>query len=180
VDREDNVTQRTVSVFYKTNYLPIDSGAYWVFQGSSAIDNISITVNAEDSMDYLFYSVSFKNAIWPAMDTTVTLIHYDDIFYVGTGYTNAILHPDTLSFFQYSATSKTFSGKTATFVGDTVFSGVQYRNCVRLTFNQTAKELAKIKDIYLVPYQGPVYIRSSDSPQRNYTLDSARYPGSGI
>jgi len=163
VDEEDNNTTKNTTVYYKAEYFKLDTGMAFRFIGPNVNDSVTITVLAGLVMDNNpYYTVKFVNTDWGLQDSLV-LLDLDGVFKIGSSYSTALVSPDTLFFAEYTAAVSPYDGATVRFVGDTVLNSTAYRNCVKVTFSDPANQLVLIKDYYLVPDEGIVSLRTSDT-----------------
>ena len=169
-DHEDNETSPTKRIVFSTNYLPIDNGSHWVF-----VRNGSDTFRIECDMSYKvgqapfnFFRVKFKNPKFyvSGADDRIML----DTVYFAQSITDSVIKVgetdylaqsgDTLFRKDYLLLNTTSSFR---FIGDTSFtiSGVQkrYRNCIKVSIPDTAKQIVGITDYFMVPGKGFVAIQ---------------------
>ncbi|OGJ84205.1 MAG: hypothetical protein A2268_10630 [Candidatus Raymondbacteria bacterium RifOxyA12_full_50_37] len=180
-DNDGNQATRSLNIYYKTNYLPVDSASNWVFDFLGRQTSIVVDSNWK-SFRYQFYRFIFDNKIDSVADTivlgkdTVTGLFYSkDESGVGV-----VTLSDTVFRSHYVPEIVSQTNASVVFIGDTTFNSVSYRNCVKIVMSNSATLQANIKEYFLAPSQGFVrlaVISAQTSGLAYCRLVSATYPG---
>jgi hypothetical protein len=160
-DRADNKSTVSKSLYYKTDYFPVDDSSYWKFNGAvSAADTVLIKTDTSGLVigTRKYYGVTFANGI--VGTSRLWIYPKDNVFYVDSVRDSVIDSKDTLFCAQYTPQSAGYSGKTERFIGDTTIAAVQYRNCVKITLG-TGKMVSGISAFVLAPYKGFVGVEAN-------------------
>jgi hypothetical protein len=99
-------------------------------------------------------------------------------FMKGASYKKTLTSRDTFFIKEYYPATKSFGKAAVTFLGDKVVGDNHYRNCVKVTFEDSVHQITRIRDFIFTPGRGPVGL--VDRHDGIYNLIDARYPGSDV
>ncbi|OGS34197.1 MAG: hypothetical protein A2293_14100 [Elusimicrobia bacterium RIFOXYB2_FULL_49_7] len=187
-DELGNTSSRTVHLYYKTNYLPLDSNSYWKFVRGN--DTLSIEVDSAWTLNgfrFSFYRIIFRNQDeGTPNDYKSMILGYDSLrhrFHMGTLLQDITSGTDSLYFYPEYTPTGVFAGKGGvTFSNRQAFLSINgtdslvVKNCVRLSFSGAANQPVLISDFYLAPYKGFVHIKTNNF-STEFRLADAQYPG---
>jgi hypothetical protein len=159
-DEKNNFDTTTVSVYYKTNYFPLDSGDYWKLVQANG-DSFLITVdsaNAFQGQKYFFLTLKNRDLV---CSTSVYVVPRGNAIKVGPA-TSIMDATDTLFLSEYTPVTAGYGHVQVTFLGNDTLSGSVYRNCVKITVADTTRQLIHTKEFILAPYKGIISVASND------------------
>ncbi len=168
-DNENNKSSLSATLYYKTDYFPVNDSSYWKFSGSVSADTVSVkTDSTVIGFSRKSYGMNFSNGI--VGSTKLWVYPKNNACLVDTALESVIDSKDTLFIKEYSPASIGYSGKTIRFIGDSTISNITYRNCANVRL-KAGTSISGITGFVLVPYKGIVGVEAN---AKGYPLSAYR------
>lgn len=178
-DENGNTASVTLSVYYKTNYLPMDNASSWIFKRGG--DTLLIACDSANGTPIKYFRLKFRNQDDAASDTLLMAL---DTVKGTMGFGNTdyeALTAQALFLRQFPKRDTTLSHASVKFLGDMAIAdasvppvSVKYRNVVKVTVSDTTKQIVFIRDFYLAPYKG--FVGVTTRFDRAFGLASTLHP----
>lgn len=178
-DEVNNTATATLTVYYRTNYLPIDNTSSWIFKRGG--DTLRIICDSANGTPIKYFRLKFVNQDDLVADTL--LMALDTVKgTMGLGHSDyQALTAPALFLREFPKHDTTLSHASVKFLGDMAIAdasvppvSVLYRNVVKVTVTDTTKQIVYIRDYYLAPYKGFVGITTRFD--RPFGLSSTVHP----
>ncbi|MFH0922050.1 MAG: hypothetical protein V1913_17015 [Fibrobacterota bacterium] len=171
-DEAGNTVSAIRKLYYRTNYMPLDSASHWKL--ARGADTLSIKVDSLwkiGGVPYRFYKMTLNNPDDAALDTLVFAQDTvsGNVRSSDTGWYQATLAPN-LFLKEYTSATADYGPFTVRFIGDTTFNMVDFRNVVKLTYVNASNWLVYISDYYLAPGLGFVHLTTRQTLPFNLVM----------